>query len=209
MPRPTAAAGGPPVPETTIPPGSAAIWTVERGASAIEFSGTHAGAPFRGRFDRWSAGIRFDPADLAGSRVAVTVDTASAADGFPLHDSNMPGREWFNVAEFPVARFEADRFRRVGDHYEAQGTLTLKGKPHRIGLPFSLSVDGARATMSGQVCIARRDADLGMSSDPDAKYVSPDILVAIRVTAQRQGAPVPAAAPAAAVKLAALPCRTG
>jgi len=37
-----------------------------------------AGAEFEGRFKRFTPEIRFDPADLAGSRFLVEIDTRSA-----------------------------------------------------------------------------------------------------------------------------------
>ncbi|MBL8548493.1 MAG: cytochrome b/b6 domain-containing protein [Hyphomonadaceae bacterium] len=178
-----AAAPAPSVPAQAGPP---AAWAVNSAQSEIAFTGVHAGVNFRGRFARWRADIRFDPDNLAQSSAAVTVETGSAADGVPLHDQSMPTREWFDVANHPTATFRATRFRRgAGGAYTATGTLTLKGKDIPITLPFTLTIAGNTATMSGRASIDRAAADLGMASDPDAEYVSQAIGVEVRVVATR------------------------
>ncbi len=161
-------------------------WTVDRAQSAIRFSGEHAGVPFNGAFSRWRADIRFDPKNPGASSALVTIETASASDGVALHDQSLPGAEWFDVNAHPTATFRTTRIRARGeDAYEARGVLTIKGKEIDLDLPFTLTIAGDRARMSGRATIDRREADLGMRSDPDAAYVSRDILVDVRVEAVR------------------------
>lgn len=177
---PAVAASAPPT--TGAPPS----WQVIRSASSIVFTGVHAGVPFLGRFSSWRADIRFDPANLAQSSAVVTVDTGSAADGVPLHDQSLPGEEWFDVANHPTATFRANSFRTRGaGAYEARGTLTIKDHAIELALPFTLTITGDRAVMDGTARIERRDADLGMTSDPDAQYVSQAIGVRAHVEATR------------------------
>ena len=167
-------------------PGAPAAWRVERGASAISFTGMHAGVPFEGRFATWSADIRFDPDNLAASSARVTIATGSAADGVPLHDQSLPQTEWFDAARHPNATFQTTSIRARGDGvYEARGVLTIKGRAVDANLPFTLGIAGDRATMDGTARITRREADLGMSSDPDAEYVSAEIAVRVHVEARR------------------------
>jgi cytochrome b561 len=168
-------------------PGAAAPqWRVDAAQSAITFSGTHAGTPFEGRFGAWSADIRFDPADLSTARVVVTIQTASAADGNPLHDSTLPQGEWFNVARYPTAEFRAEDVRRIGgDRYEARGALRIKDRTIPLTLPFTLTIAGDRATMRGAAQISRAEADLGQASDAAGDWVSPTIDVGVAVTAAR------------------------
>ncbi len=171
---------------TAAAAGAPPAWTVAAGASAIRFSGTHAGVAFEGRFTRWSADIRFDPNNLAQSSALVTINTASASDGVALHDQSLPQQEWFDVASHPTAVFRTSSIRsRGGNAYEARGTLTIKGRPIEARLPFTLDITGNRATMDGAISIDRRDANLGMASDPDAEFVSREIAVRVHVEAQR------------------------
>lgn len=175
-----------PATATATPSGAPPAWSVSRAQSAIRFSGEHAGVAFNGQFARWRADIRFDPNNLDASRATVTIETGSASDGVALHDQSLPQAEWFNAAEHPTAVFRTTRIRhRGGNEYEARGQLTIKGRAIDIDMPFTLTIEGERATMSGRAEIDRREADLGMSSDPDAEYVSREIAVSVRVVATR------------------------
>lgn len=161
-------------------------WVIDPGRSEIAFSGVHAGVAFRGRFTRWSADIRLDPADVAQSHIAATIETASATDGVPLHDETLPQGEWFDTANHPVATYRITSIGQGDGHrYEIDGVLTIK-RQDLVLSPLTLEIDGDRATLSGRVKIDRRDADLGMESDPDAAWVSREIIVDVRVTAARE-----------------------
>jgi cytochrome b561 len=167
--------------------GAASVWLVSRPASSISFSGTHAGNAFDGRFNSWRADIRFDPNDLGHSSANVTIDTGSAADGIALHDQTLPGAEWFDVAHHPTANFHTTAIHdRGAGRYEANGVLTIKGRALETELPFTLRIDGDRATMDGSLTVSRAEANLGMGSDPDAEYVSHDIEVRVHVEARRR-----------------------
>lgn len=175
-----------PAPATPATPGSPPAWNVTPAASSIRFSGTHAGVAFEGRFASWRADIRFDPDNLEQSSAVVTINTASASDGVPLHDQTLPGADWFDAANHPSATFRTSSIRsRGGNAYEARGTLTIKGRPIEVRLPFTLTLSGDRATMDGALSIDRGDANLGMASDPDAEFVSHEIAVRVHVEAQR------------------------
>jgi len=81
-------------------------WIVDP-SSNIGFSGNHAGNDFHGKFTRWSADIRYNPAAPESSTITVNIDTGSAVDGVPLHEETLPQTEWFNVARYPKAEFKA------------------------------------------------------------------------------------------------------
>lgn len=174
---------------TTEEPAAApdpALWQVQRNASSIVFTGEHAGVAFEGRFGAWRADIRFDPNNLQASSAVVTIQTASASDGVPVHDNALPQAEWFDAANHPNAVFRTSSIRARGDGvYEARGALTIKGRPIELRLPFTLRINGDRAIMDGTAQIRRDEADLGMSSDPEAEYVSREIGVRVHVEAVR------------------------
>jgi cytochrome b561 len=167
-------------------PVSAAEWQVDPATSTIAFSGVHAGRDFTGRFETWSAAIRFDPADLATAEAVVTVETGSAKTGDRTYDSSIPQEEWLNAKAFPQAVFEARRFRALGgERYEAEGTLTIKAVALPVTLPFTLTIDGATAKMQGTATLDRIARQIGIKSDPAAEWVSKDIAVTVSLNATR------------------------
>ncbi len=158
----------------------ASNWAVDAAKSSVHFSGTHAGVAFRGSFSRWQADIRFDPANLAGSHIGGTFETASAQDGVPLHDESLPQKEWFDVEQHPTASFRSTRITPK----IVEGVLTLKG--HDLPVALSLNLEGDRMTLSGRFEVDRAEADLGMESDANAQYVSRKIAVDVNIEAARK-----------------------
>ena len=174
---------------TTAAPSGLTTWRVDAAASSIGFSFVYqdpenGDTSFNGRFSRWHADIRFDPNDLAHSTAIVVIETGSASDGVDIHDRGLPTAEWFDVANHPTAEFRAASMRRHGDGYEAVGQLTIKGHAQPVTLPFALTINGDRASMSGRLSINRRDFDIGVRSDAN-DMISPAINVSVRVDATR------------------------
>lgn len=159
-------------------------WIVDP-ASEIAFAGTHAGVPFRGRFTRWQADLRFNPTGPSLFTVAAVIETGSATDGVALHDKTLPLPEWFDVARHPEARFTATRVapKPRGGH-TVEGALTLKDRVIPVP-PLDLAVDGETLRITGRFQVDRADANLGMESDPTGEYVSRRIDVEVRVLARR------------------------
>jgi cytochrome b561 len=179
---------GPPVAE--VPDGSRSLpvtpqgWVVDRQASSIRFAGDHAGAAIAGRFTRWSADIVFSPEALDRSRVQVRIETGSADTENPLHENTLREAEWFGGDQFPTALFEASQFRALGrSRYEAVGTLTIRDRSMPVTLPFSLRIEGGRASMAATLTVDRVAAGMGLVSDPNAEWVSRMIPVTIAVEA--------------------------
>lgn len=82
----------------------------------------------RGRFDKKSGSVMFDRAGKTG-KVDITLDTSSINTGTEPFNKHLQSKDFFNVAEFPTARFEGDKFSFNGDKVsEIAGQLTLLGK---------------------------------------------------------------------------------
>jgi len=166
--------------ETT---GAAPVWQVLPAGSGIGFSGSHVRKPFQGSFKTWLAEIRFDPQQPEQSRILAVIDTASATDGVPLHDSTLPQDEWFDVAKHPYATFRSTSIKPLGeDRFAIVGTLTIKR--HSVTIPtLVLTLSGDALEIAGQAEVDRADFNMGMSSDPDGQYVSRNIGISIKVIA--------------------------
>jgi cytochrome b561/polyisoprenoid-binding protein YceI len=183
-----AAASGPVAAPAAVTPGTATSWTIDPASSRITFGGTHAGAAFEGRFERWEGQVWFDPADLAGSKAVITVQTASARTGDPTQEGSLQGAEWFDPGQYPTARFETTGFRALGgDRYEATGTLWIKATSLAVVLPFTFRESAGVATVEGRLELDRTTLNLGLESDATGDWVSKMIGVQIKVSARRAG----------------------
>jgi polyisoprenoid-binding protein YceI len=171
----------------TVPAMAApAVWTVDPAASKLAFQGAVSGTPFTGVFRRWNAQIAFDPKALAASHVAVSVDVASAASGDADRDQSMPTTDWFWVAKFARASFVSHAFRDLGGgRYVAVGDLTLRGVTRPVSLPFTLSIAGDKAVMSGSTVIDRSAFGVGQGQWKGGDVVATKVTVNVALSAHR------------------------
>lgn len=136
-------------------------WVVDYDNSALFFIGSENGNEFRGEFEAFEADIVFDPDNLDGAKILVTVSTGSARTGDPLRDSNLPGSEWFDVKDHPEAVFESTDVRSAEEGYVADGTLVIKDAERPVTLEFDLTIDGDEAHATGHANLVRTNFNLG------------------------------------------------
>lgn len=164
----------------------APAWTVDHRASSLGFAGSMEGAAFRGVFTRWSATIRFDPNNLAGSSARVVVEPASVNSGDGTRDSTLKEGDWFDTARNPQVVFQTTSIRSTGPgRYEAVGSLSIKGKATPLTLPFTLTISGAQADMRAAIAVDRTRLGLGVRFDPSGSQVAKAVTVNVAVRATR------------------------
>ena len=165
---------------------AASTWTVGSEQRALTWSVRFEHRQLEGRFTDFTAEIDFDPADLAGSHVTVTVDIASLETETPEIAGETQNPDWFDVESFPTAVFEADTFRAVGgDAYEADGTLTIRGSAQPVTLPFTFAIDGDTAAIAGGLTIDRLDYGVGQGDWAIDDVVGFEVAIAFELAAAR------------------------
>lgn len=88
----------------------------------------------RGRFSTKDGSVTID-ASGTGGRVDITVDIASINTGVDLLNRHVQSKDFFDVANFPTARFVADKLNFATDKVtEVDGSLTLKGVTRPVKL---------------------------------------------------------------------------
>jgi polyisoprenoid-binding protein YceI len=167
---------------------AATAWQTILGFSAIEFTGTLAGGEFKGRFGEFDAEIVFDPADLAGSRFRVVVQTGSADTADAERDASLKGPDFFDVAKWPTATFEATRFRSTGPgRFEALGSLTLRGVTRELPVKFEFEIlkGGPHASLKGEVTIRRLEFGVGQGEWRDTQWLGDEVRVRFGLVLKR------------------------
>jgi polyisoprenoid-binding protein YceI len=169
------------------PTASAPTWTVDHAASTLGFAGVAQDTAFTGTFGKWDAAILFDPANLGASQATVTVDPASAKTGDPNKDGPLQEDAWFATATHPQATFKTSTIRSTGANaYVADGTLTIRGISQPASLPFTLTIDGNNAHMTGSMKLDRSSFQLGAGAWQDHS-VEPEVTVNVDLTAHKAG----------------------
>lgn len=151
--------------------------------SEIAFVSKQMGVPVEGKFKKFDAQVVFDPAKLATSKVAFTVDTGSATLGVRETDAELPKAVWFNVPKFPQATFQSSAIKSLGaGKYEVAGKLSIKGVSEDVVVPVTLTQGGANTIAAGSFVIKRLSFKIGENEWADTSMVADDVQVKFKLT---------------------------
>jgi polyisoprenoid-binding protein YceI len=175
------------------PARAAETWTVQKDASRIGFTALQRGQPVEGSFKAFKAEIVFDEDELAASRVDVEIDAASIDTGHEDRDATLRGSSFFDVEEWPTARFESDELvQKGGDSYEAKGRLTMRDVTKEVTLPFELTIKDhpeeqglLLAEADGEISISRLEFGIGQGEFASTSTVADEVVIRIEIDATR------------------------
>jgi polyisoprenoid-binding protein YceI len=149
--------------------------------SEIVFVSKQMGVPVEGRFKKFDAQVAFDPAKPETSKIALTVDIASATIG-PEADAELPKAPWFNTAKFPQATFQSSSIKSLGSgKFEVAGKLSIKGASQDVSMPVTLSQSGASTIASGVLPIKRLTFKIGDGEWADTSMVADEVQVKFKI----------------------------
>lgn len=139
---PAAGSAATKAPASHVPSGAKAvpapIWAFDPPHCSVMFFVKHILAKVPGRFDSYTGTVRFDPANLDGSSIDVSVDMASVNTGIAQRDEHLKSPDFFETAKYPGMWFVSQRITsKGGNEYLAEGDLTIKDVTKRIQLPFT------------------------------------------------------------------------
>lgn len=146
--------------------------------SEIVFVSKQMGVPVEGRFKKFDAQLAFDPAKPEASKIAFTVDVASATLGLPETDAELPKATWFNTSKFPQATFQSTAVKGLGGgKFEVSGTLGIKGATRSVVVPVVLTQSGATTNATGSFSLKRLAFQIGQNEWADTSMVADDVQV--------------------------------
>ena len=165
---------------------SGPVYTLIAAHSSLTYTFIQAGAANEGKFNVFTA--RFDP---RAKTLAVVIDMRSFDTGDAQRNGLLGGRDFFDVAQFPQARFTSTQLRRTAAGYVATGALTLRGITRTIAVPFSWRVidRGGRQVglLDGTTVLKRLDFGVGQGQWRATEWLGNAVTVrfALRMAATR------------------------
>jgi polyisoprenoid-binding protein YceI len=119
----------------------------------VYFEVKHFGtSTLRGRFDKKEGSITLDRSAKTG-KAEFTIDVASISTGVSALDAQLKGKDFFNAATTPTAKFVGDRFTFDGNKVSSvSGSLTLLGKAQPISLIATSFNCYQHPTLKREVC---------------------------------------------------------
>jgi len=151
---------------------AATQWTLQPKESKLTFVGTQAGAEFQGVFERFTADLKFDPQDLAGSRFDVKIDMASVNTHDSERDDTIKSDDLFAAKLYPSARYVADRFTVKGSTYTGTGKLTIRNVTRDVPIEFTFEKKNGSAWLKGSAQLKRLDFGVGQGDWKDTEQVA-------------------------------------
>lgn len=149
--------------------------------SEVSFVSRQMGVPVEGKFRRFSAQVAFDPAKLATSSIAFSVDTGSA-DISREANAELVKPLWFNVTAFPKATFQSSAIKRIdATKFEVSGKLSIKGVSSDVVMPVTVAQSGATTTASGAFPIKRLSFRIGEKEWADTSMVADEVQVKFKI----------------------------
>lgn len=114
-------------------------WTVDASHSSVTFEIRHFFAKVPGEFKKFDADIKFNPEDLAGSSINVTIPIASINTDNERRDGHLKTADFFDAETYPTMTFKSSSIKKTGDGtYVANGSLTIKDVTKKFDLPFTV-----------------------------------------------------------------------
>lgn len=157
---------------------AAAEWRLDPAGSRLALQASYQGEPVPAVVKQFDTRLRFDPENLAGSRLEVRVKLPSVDFGSSDIDEAVRAPEWFDFARFPDATFVSTDIRRVApDRYLARGTLQLKGAARAVAVPFSWNASDKSAAMKGELTLNRTNFGVGTGEWQAGDLIGLDVKV--------------------------------
>ena len=154
-------------------------WQVQDGS--LEITVLQMGSEVTGSFADWTADIAYtETPDATGKHGEVTVVISIGSLTLGSVTDQAMGAEYFNVENFPTARFTADLV-STDQGQVAQGDLTIRDQSVPVEMPFELQIDGDTAQATGGLSVDRRNFGIG-SEGTDSLGATVDIQFTLTAT---------------------------
>jgi len=154
---------------------------VQAAGSSLVFASKYDGEVFTGSFPGFDTRLSFDPADLSGARLEVTIPLAGARSGNADRDKTLQEADFFNVAKFATAHYRAEKFRALGgNQFAADGVLELRGVSKPVTLTFTWT-PGTQPVLAGKATVKRLDFGVGGGDWADTSTIPNETAISTKV----------------------------
>lgn len=150
--------------------------------SSLAFVSQQMGVSVDGTFRKFAATLDFDPTKPEAGKATLDIELASIDAGGPEANDEVKGKNWFDVKQFPTARFVSTSVKPLGNNrFEVRGQMSIKGKTREVAAPFTLKPEGAGAVLEGSFPLKRLDYGVGTGAWGDTSVVADEVQIRFRL----------------------------
>lgn len=161
--------------------------TVVEQDSSVQFHYQQMGVSMDGEFTRFNGELKFDTDNPTEATAVFAVDLSSVDTGTSDGDTEIVGKDWFNVDAHPKAHFEATDITVISDtEFEVTGTLDIKGTTQTVVFPATFTSSGDTGVFEGRFTLKRGDFAIGEGTWSAFDIVANDVDVSFQITAAEQ-----------------------
>ena len=162
----------------------AAEYKVDPVHSNIVFKIRHILGKVTGIFEKYSGKVVFDPNDLPGSKIEVTIQVGSINTFVPKRDEHLRTPDFFAAKDYPEMSFVSSQIvHKSGNVYEVKGTLSAKDVSKPITVDFQYHGSKANpmdpkqtiGAINGAFTINRLDYHIGSGKFYDLGLVGKEV----------------------------------
>lgn len=119
------------------------LYNLEPTHSYVEFHYNHMG--YSNPSGKWftTGTINLDQKDLSKSSANILINVSSINTGVTKLDEHLSGKDFFDVAKFPIATFAGNKVSDIkGKHFDLSGILTIHGVTKPVTLHVTENMRG-------------------------------------------------------------------
>lgn len=163
-------------------------WRIDASHSALNFRIRHFFTPVPGVFERWGGTFKFDPENLEGSSIDISIDVSSINTKNERRDGHLRTADFFDAEKYPNMTFVSSSITSTGENsYVATGELTIKETTHTIELPFEFlgampHPSRANTTVAGfrsELTLLRNDYGVGTGDYIQTAVIGNEVTIEI------------------------------
>jgi polyisoprenoid-binding protein YceI len=136
--------------------------TIDASKSSIISTFRQENVPVDAPFKKFNGRIDYNAAQPGAAKAALEVDTASLDMGSSDYDAEVRKKDWMDSGTYPKANFISISVKPgATGHFDATGTLTLKGKTQTLTVPVTVGKAGTAMVFDGAFEISRAYFNIG------------------------------------------------
>jgi polyisoprenoid-binding protein YceI len=136
--------------------------TINAAKSTIVVTFKQENVPVNASFKSFNGRVDYDPAKPNASKAAIELETGSFDMGSADYNSEVKKKNWLDSGTYPKASFISTSVKPgAAGHFDATGTLTLKGKSQTLTVPVTATQNGTTTVFEGSLEISRAYFGLG------------------------------------------------
>ncbi len=139
-------------------------WEVNTDDATIAWELPYEPSPEGGSIAGLKAEVKFDPDDLANSRIVASVESNTITSDSKLKTKHLKEKKgYLEAKDYPEITFESQQFTVTGPTFEAKGIVNFKGVDFEVTVPFEFNQKKKKGEFTGS--FEMNTKDMGIVKD--------------------------------------------